>query len=150
MTWRLRHLLPGGGGGGTQKSFIRGDSSPRSNPRRRYPFWAEAPPAVPVLGHYSEYPLGLLDDDRPVSRTYMLTQAVHCSSLSLLEKRSAFQKKKIMVEQWNRDGGRVKHLMVEQWNRECGTVDHLMVEQWNIWWWKSGTSHGGTVEDMIV
>ena len=76
-----------------------------------------------------------------------------------------------MVEQWNRQCGTVDHLMVEQgniswwsrgrydvrtvkqrwWNSDTfGTVDHLFVEQWNILWWNSGSSHGGTVEDMVL
>ena len=68
-----------------------------------------------------------------------------------------------MVDQWNRwwnsgqsDGGTVEHLMVEEWNRDggrveqrrwksgtsdCGTVEHLKyLEQWN-----SRLCHGGTV-----
>ena len=100
----------GGGGEGVPKKVLTGETPPRGPTHvegtpfgRRLP--QLSPPAVPVLGHYSEYPLGLLDDDRPVSRTYMLTQAVHCSSLSLLEKRSAFRTKKLW---WNNGTGMVE------------------------------------------
>ena len=51
------------------------DSSPRSNPLPFYtifhekvsPFGRRLPAAVPVLGHYREYPQGLLDDQSLVN-----------------------------------------------------------------------------------
>ena len=60
--------------------------------RKSSPFRAEAPRSCPRIRPLQGVPPGSFR--RPVSRTYRLTQAVHCSSLSLLEKRSAFCKKK--------------------------------------------------------
>ena len=70
----------------------------------------------------------------------MLTQAVHCSSLSLLEKRSAFRKKKndggTMEQGWwkskTSNGGTVEQRMWDSRSSDGGTVEHLMVEQWKI------------------
>ena len=48
----LRKVSPGGGGGGTQKSFIREGSAPRSNPLPFYiPFFQKRHPfRIPFIG----------------------------------------------------------------------------------------------------
>ena len=122
-------LTQGGGGRGYTKKFYPGRLLPEVQPTQKVPLLGGGSPSCPRIRPLQRVPAGSFRR-RSTSLSYIHAHASRpLQFIVFVGKTICMPKKKIMVEQWNRDGGRVKHLMVEQWNRECGTVDHLMVEQ---------------------